>query len=163
MGVAEPQAASSPVPAAAPGPSPQATGAPPAAATPAVSPPAASDGSEPGRDPHRTRRVLGWASLAVGAEAAVIAIVTSFMIEHQKGIRDDGCNAQKVCTSTGLDAVGTIHTLIPVNTTSWFVAAAGLGAGAVLLFTSRPESEPHTAITLSPNSSGVGVGVRSTF
>jgi hypothetical protein len=107
--------------------------------------------------------VFGWASLAIGAEAAIIAVVTSGMLEHQKSIRDDGCNAQKVCTTEGFDAVGTIHTLIPVNTTSWFVAVAGLGAGAVLLFTSRPESEPHTAVTLSPTPSGVGLGVRSTF
>src|SRR5450432_3524036 len=42
-----------------------------------------TDGSDPGRDPHRMRRVLGWVSLSIGAEAAVVAVATSILIEHQ--------------------------------------------------------------------------------
>jgi hypothetical protein len=122
-----------------------------------------TDGSDPGRDPHRMRRVLGWVSLTIGAEAAVIAVATSLLIEHQKSIRDDNCNAQKVCNTAGFDAVGTIDTIIPWNTGSWFVAGVGLGAGAILLVISQPKSEPQTAITLSPGSSGLGLGVRSSF
>jgi hypothetical protein len=122
-----------------------------------------TDGSDPGRDPHRMRRVLGWVALTVGVEAAVIAVATSILIEHQKSIRDDDCNAQKVCSAAGFGAVGTIHTIVPWNTATWFVAAAGLGAGTVLLVTSPKESERTTAITLSPGPSGFGLGVRSTF
>jgi hypothetical protein len=121
------------------------------------------DGSQPGRDPHRMRRVLGWVTLSIGIEAAILASVTSALIEHQKGLRDDGCNAQKVCDAAGFAAVGTIDTLVPWNTASWVVAAAGLGIGTALLLISQPESPQRTAITLSPNSSGLGVGVRSTF
>ncbi len=140
----------------------------PADATPATAPAAPSraestDGSDPGRDPHHMRRVLGWATLSVGAEAAVIAVVTSVMIEHQKGIRDDGCNAQKVCTTDGFNAANTISTIVPWNTATWFIAAAGIGAGTVLLLVSQPKSERQTAITLSPESSGLALGVRSTF
>ena len=99
------------------------------------------DGSQPGRDPHRMRRVLGWVTLSIGIEAAILAAATSALIEHQKGIRDDGCNAQKVCDAGGFAAVGTIDTLVPWNTASWFVAAAGLSAGTALLLTSQPESD----------------------
>jgi hypothetical protein len=121
-----------------------------------------TDGSDPGRDPHRMRRVLGWVSLTIGAEAAVIAVATSLLIEHQKSLRDDNCNAQKVCNAEGFGAVGTIDTIIPWNTGSWFVAGIGLGAGAILLVISQPEKR-QTAITLSPGSSGLGLGVRSSF
>jgi hypothetical protein len=123
----------------------------------------ATDGSDPGRDPHRMRRVLGWVSLTIGAEAAVIAVATSLLIEHQKSLRDDNCNAQKVCNSEGIGAVGTIDTIVPWNTGSWFVAGVGLGAGAILLVVSQPKSQAQTAITLSPGSSGLGLGVRSSF
>ena len=136
---------------------------PPAADGSHAPPPPATDGSRPGHDPHRMRRVLGWVSLSVGVEAAVVAVVTSVMIEHQKGIRDDGCNAAKECTAKGFGATNTIDTLTPWNTASWFIAAAGLGAGTVLLLVSQPESERKTAVTLAPASSGLTLGVRSTF
>jgi hypothetical protein len=168
-GVAEPQAAEAPA-----APATSATEAPAAPATSAgdaSTPPyqagtpeaSAAEGTNTRRDPHRTRRVVGWISLAIGAEAAVIATVTSILIEHQKSLRDDNCNAQKVCNAEGFGAVGTISTLIPWNTTTWFVAAAGLGLGTVLLLVSQPESEKQTAITVSPVSSGLGLGVRTTF
>jgi hypothetical protein len=123
----------------------------------------ATDGSDSGRDPHRMRRMIGWISLAIGAEAATIAVATSLLIEHQKSIRDEGCNAQKVCSSEAFGAVGTIDTITPWNTGSWFVAAAGLGAGIVLLLASPPQHERQTTVSLSPVSSGVDLSVRSTF
>jgi hypothetical protein len=133
---------------------------PPATATPVT---AGTDGSEGGRDPHRMRRVLGWVSLSIGAEAAVVAVATSLLIEHPKSVRDRDCNAQKVCGADGFDAVGTIDTIVPWNTASWFIAAAGLGAGTVLLILSPSPNERSTAVTLSPLPSGVGLGVRSAF
>ena len=124
---------------------------------------AGTDGSDPGRDPHRMRRVLGWVSLSIGAEAAVVALATSILIEHQKSVRDDGCNAQKVCDAAGFAAVNTIDTIVPWNTATWFIAAAGVGLGTVLLIISPSKSEQKTAITLSPGPSGPGLGLRSTF
>jgi hypothetical protein len=140
-----------------------------AAATTAAPAPApanqgqSSDGSNPRRDPHFMRRVLGWVTLSIGAEAAVIAVVTSGMIEHQKSIRDSGCNAQKICTTDGFNAANTISTIVPWNTATWFVAAAGLGVGTVLVLISPPGSEKSTAIAVTPESSGLQLGVRSTF
>ncbi len=135
--------------------------APPPAADAAEA--SAAEGSNIRRDPHRTRRVVGWVSLTIGAEAAVVALVTSLLIEHQKSVRDDNCNAQKVCNPDGFGAVGTISTIIPWNTATWIVAAGGLGAGAILLLVSQPESEKQVAVTVSPVSSGLALGLRSTF
>jgi hypothetical protein len=133
------------------------------ASVPSAGPTGDNGGSRPERDPHRTRRTLGWISLTIGVEAAVVAVATSIMIEHAKSARDGDCDAQKVCGTDGFNAVGTINTLAPWNTASWFVAAAGLGAGAVLLIISPRESEQRTAITVSPTPAGLGLGLRSTF
>ncbi len=155
--------------------------APPAAATPpapsesAVSsgvPPEGTD-VEPGaggtnpagdqRDPHRVRRYWGLAILSVGVEAAIVAGVTSILILHQKSIRDDGCNAQKVCDEDGKNAASTIDTIVPWNTASWIVGAVGVTAGLVLVLTSQPKAGPETMLTVSPALAGASIGIRSTF
>jgi hypothetical protein len=117
----------------------------------------------PKHDGRATRRTLGWVALSVGAEAALAAIVTSIMIVHDKSILDDQCNAQKLCTETGADAAGAIANLKPWNTGTWIAGIVGLGAGAALLFTSQPDKPASTAITLSPEGSGAGLGLRSQF
>ena len=107
-------------------------------------------------------RTLAWASVSVGAVAAIVAIGTSELLLYQKGVRDDNCDAQKVCTPRGLAASETIHTLVPWNTGSWIAAAVGLGAGVGLWFASRGDRQ-QTAIGVSPSPSGLAIGVRSTF
>jgi hypothetical protein len=111
----------------------------------------------------RAARVLGWVSLSIGAEAAVVAGVTSFMLLHEKGMRDDNCDAQRVCSQRGLDANGTIASIVPWNTAAWIVAAAGIGAGAFLLLTHRSDTGRRTMITVSPTIAGVGVRLWSSF
>jgi hypothetical protein len=106
---------------------------------------------------------VGWVSLAVGAEAAVAAIVTSGMLVHEKSVLDGQCNAQKLCSSAGVDAAGAISSITPWNTGTWIAAAVGLGAGAALLLTSNPDAPGSTAITLTPEGSGPGLGLRSRF
>jgi|HubBroStandDraft_6_1064221.scaffolds.fasta_scaffold1500892_1 hypothetical protein len=122
----------------------------------AASPPLPHDG-------RATRRTLGWVSLAVGAEAAIVAIVTSGMLVHEKSILDAQCDAQKLCSPAGLDAAGSISSLTPWNTGTWVAAALGVGAGAALLLTGRPDAPGSTAITWTPDGAGPGVGVRSRF
>ena len=111
----------------------------------------------------RTLRTVGWVSLALGAEAAVVASVTSFMLLHDKGVRDDECNAQKVCSPRGLDANSDIGLVAPWNTASWIVAGAGLGAGAVLLLMTRSDSGPRASVAVAPASAGLGVGLHGAF
>jgi hypothetical protein len=117
----------------------------------------------PAHDGRATRRTLGWVSLAVGAEAAIAALVTSGMLVHEKSVLDAQCNAQKQCSSSGVDAAGAISTLTPWNTGTWIMTVAGLGAGTALLLTSHPDAPASTAITLTPEGSGAGLGLRSRF
>jgi hypothetical protein len=111
----------------------------------------------------RAARALGWVSLSIGAEAAVVAGVTSFVLLHEKAIRDDSCDAQRVCSQHGLDANATIASIVPWNTAAWVVAAVGIGAGAFLLFTNRSDTGRRTMITVSPAAAGVAVRLWSSF
>lgn len=111
----------------------------------------------------RTVRTLGWIGISVGAEAALVVIGTSAMLLHEKQVRDEGCNAQRVCSSQGLDANGTIGTLAGWNTGAWLVSVAGLTAGGILLAISWKDAQRTTAITVAPTGSGVGLGLRSSF
>jgi hypothetical protein len=111
----------------------------------------------------RTMRTLGWIGISVGAEAAIVAVGTSALLLHEKQVRDADCNARRICSSAGVDANGTIGTLVGWNTAAWVVTAAGLAAGGILLAISWRDAQRTTAITVAPTGSGVGLGVRSSF
>jgi hypothetical protein len=111
----------------------------------------------------RSRRTLGWISVAIGSEAALVAIATSFMMLHEKSVRDAHCDASKFCSSEGFDANSSLEALTWWNVGAFGVAAAGLGVGAVLLLTNPRESERTTSIVVAPNGSGAGLGLRGTF
>jgi hypothetical protein len=108
----------------------------------------------------RALRIVGWVTFSLGAEAAVVASVTSVMLLHQKGVRDNECNPQKLCSARGLDANGTIASLVGWNTASWVVAVAGLGTGAYLLLTNR---RSRSTVAVAPGPGEVGVGLRGAF
>jgi hypothetical protein len=114
------------------------------------------------RSSGRAARVLGWVSLSLGAEAAIVAVTTSFLLLHEKNVRDAECDAQKICSQRGLDANSTIASLVPWNTASWIVAAAGIGGGAVLLLTHRPDTR-QTAMGVAPSAGGLDLKLWSTF
>jgi len=105
---------------------------------PLPSAPATSDSSsQPPEVPNRSARsarTWGWVSVAIGAEAAVVAVITSAVMLHDKNQRDADCNAQKVCTPAGLDANISLTQLAGWNAAAWIIAAAGLGTGGVLLW-----------------------------
>jgi hypothetical protein len=115
------------------------------------------------RDSGRFRRTLGWIGFAVGIEGGAVAVTTSFMLLHEKSRLDDNCDAQKACSSAGVNAKSIIAETVPWNTTSWIVAAAGLGAGTILLLTSLSDSGRTTSVTVSPAPSGASFGLRSSF
>jgi hypothetical protein len=159
-GVAPPAVAS---PAAAPTSGGATSSPPPAPAAAAAPAPAAHKAGAPyvAPEPRRTIRTFAWASFAVGGVAALVAIGTSGLILYQKGVRDDNCDSHKLCSSRGLAANETVHSMIPWNTASWIVAVVGVGAGVGLWLSSRDSSQ--TAITVSPAVAGATVGFRSTF
>jgi hypothetical protein len=119
--------------------------------------------STPESRSHRTARTLGWISLAIGAEAAVVAVATSFMALHDKNERDANCDANKVCNATGVNDNSALDSLLGWNAAAYAVAAVGIGAGLVLLLSNPSDGAKQTAVVVSPNGAGAGVSLRSAF
>lgn len=119
----------------------------------------ATEGSQDsGHADRQTNRAIGWVAVAIGAEAGVAAIVTSFIMLHENDIRNDNC-ADKVCSTAGLDANARIGQLAPWNTAGWIVGAAGLGLGAFLLLTNPSDRSLRAEVGATPS----GVLLRGSF
>jgi hypothetical protein len=101
-----------------------------------------------------SRRPLGFALGSVGIAGLSAAAITSIMVVNKKSAVDAGCNADRLCTSSGLDAAHSGRTLEIVSNVGWVAGAAALGAGAYFLLTSGSSSKPSTAVALLPNPSG---------
>jgi len=127
---------------------------------------------------NKITRYAGWVVVAVGAQAAIFATATSILMLHENSVRNDDCNAQKVCSSDGLQANTKLGEAGGFNAATWIVAAAGLGVGAYLVLTSPPSADgpakssskpppssppPSAAIGVGPNGSGMGFNFRSQF
>ncbi len=161
----------SPPPVPPPGaPTPPASSAAPPQPAPLAAAPAQAPAGPPVTEPPPAprsgggpARTAGWLSIAVGGEAAVVAVVTSFMVLHEKGVRDDNCDARKVCSQTGIDANATIDTLLGWNAAAWIVAVAGLGAGTVLVLTHPSKSDRTVAIGVAPAPGGAALSVQGAF
>jgi hypothetical protein len=96
-------------------------------------------------------------TLAIGAEAAAVAIGTSALMLHNKSVRDANCDAQRSCSQAGIDANNQLSALSVWNAGAWSVAALGLGAGTFLVLTNPPAKEPRTSLSVSP------LGLRGDF
>jgi hypothetical protein len=107
-------------------------------------------------------RAMGWFSIAFGATAGLVAGGTSIMMLQQSSVRSDNCSAAKVCNATGANANAQLDGLVGWNLASYIAAAAGLGIGTILLITS-PKNHRQTAVDVTPNGSGAGLTLRSTF
>ena len=143
---------------AAPSPHPIA----PAAAPSSESRESADRSTEGQPDSHhvarQTRRAIGWVAIAVGAESAAVATVTSFMMLHQNSVRSDGCT-QKTCSPSGLVANQQLDQLAGWNAASWALGAAGLGVGVVLLLTNPSDKAIHAEVGATPS----GAFLQGTF
>jgi hypothetical protein len=102
-------------------------------------------------------RTFGWVSIAIGAESAAVAAATSGLMLENQSTRNSSCNAEKVCSSIGLNANTQLSALAPWNAGAWVVAVAGLGTGTILILT-HPLAK-RTSVYASPT----GVGLRGQF
>ncbi len=102
-------------------------------------------------------------SVSIGAEATVIAIITSAMMLHENSVRAGDCDTQKVCTTAGIDANATLGQLGTWNAAAWVVALGGLGVGSYVLWTHPVEGKSQVGVAVDPIGTGLGLGVRSTF
>jgi hypothetical protein len=134
-----------------------------AEATPA---PAAetSPEQEPKND-HASRqmnRVWGWVALSVGAEGALLATITSFMMLHESSVRNGDCS-DKVCSLDGITANTKLGDLAGWNVAGWAVAVVGVGTGAFLLLTNPSDKALGTQVGVGPTASGSGLLLRGSF
>ena len=118
---------------------------PGAAPSPSAMPPAVPASSSPARTEQEVagsasnRRTFGFALAGVGVAGLGVAAITSVMVVGKKSAVDAGCQADKSCTSAGLDAAHSGRTLEVVSNVGWVVGAAALGAGAYFILTSGSE------------------------
>jgi hypothetical protein len=135
-------------------------------AKPADAKPAASSGKSETydeRDDRQMARMWGWMSIGIGGGAALIALGTSIWMLHDKSVRDDNCDANKVCNTAGLGANSEMGQLVGWNIGAYAVAAVGFGVGAFLILTHPSDKEMGTQVGIAPTGSGTGFVLRSSF
>ena len=120
----------------------------------------ATGSNESAEDRHSRHmaRTTGWIATSIGAGAGILALGTSILMLKDKGDRDSNCS-DKVCNPNGITANSQLSDLGPWNAAVWVVAAAGLGAGAFLLFTNPADDGRSTQVGVTPG----GLSLRSTF
>ena len=102
----------------------------------------------------QTRRALGWIVLSIGAEATAAAVVTSFMMVHEAGVRSSDC-PDGVCSAAGIQANDRLKMLGGWNLGAWAVGAVGLGTGIVLLLTNPSDKSLGTQVEMGATASGL--------
>jgi hypothetical protein len=115
------------------------------------------------RDDRQMARMWGWISMGIGGGAALIALGTSFWMLHDKSVRDDNCDANKVCNSAGLGANNEMGQLVGWNIGAYAIAAVGFGVGAFLVLTNPSDKQMGTQVGIAPTGSGTGFVLRSSF
>ncbi len=137
-----------------------------------VAPAFADDTSQPGakksetydeRHDRQMARMWGWISIGVGGAAGLIALGTSYFMLHDKSVRDDNCDANKSCNSTGLTANNELSQMVGWNIGAYAVAAVGLGVGAFLVLTHPSDKEMGTQVGVGQTGSGTGFLLRGSF
>lgn len=115
------------------------------------------------RHDRQMARMWGWISIGVGGGAALIALGTSAWMLHDKSVRDDNCDASKVCSSAGLSANNELGQMVGWNIGAYAVAAVGFGVGAFLILTHPSDKEMGTQVGVAPTGSGTGFVLRGSF
>lgn len=110
-----------------------------------------------------TLQIVGIASGGVGVAALGVAAVSGVVLLSKKKHLDDLCQ-KKVCPRDALNEANTTP-LLPLNTVSWVLAIAGVGAGAALIILTREKAPdaPKAAAFVTPLPGGGGLGVRGVF
>jgi len=103
---------------------------------------------------HPSQRTWGFVLGGVGVAGLGLAAVSGLLMLDKKGAVKDGCQTDKSCTSSGLNAAHAARTWEIVSNVSWAAGAVALGAGAYLVFTSGSGSKQNTALAFGPAASG---------
>lgn len=99
---------------------------------------------------------------AVGVVGLVAAGITGGMLLGRDAQISELC-PDHVCTPAGTQEIAGSKTLLVANAVAWGVGLAGVGAGAILFFTSRGRAAPATTVVPVVTSSGAGLTLGAKF
>ena len=102
-------------------------------------------------------RTGGWILLGFAGVGAAIAGGTSYLMVHQKSVRDDNCDAQKQCTTVGFNANTKLRHLEAWNVGAFVAAGVTAGVGTLLVVT-HPKKRRQEPVR--PPASRTDVGLR---
>ncbi len=106
-------------------------------------------------------RTLGIVLAGIGVAGFATSGVAAAMILREKSAVEDECNADRRCTSAGLDAASTGRTLDVVGTAAFAVGVVGVGLGAYFVFGS--DGPARTTVGTAPSRDGGRLFVSRTF
>jgi len=95
------------------------------------------------RQPAKTRRILAFTALGLGAAGVTTAVITGLLLPGQDQLVEANC-PMRVCNDVGAQAVSDARLLLGLNTAGWIAAGVGVAAGTVLLVT-LPKSKKKPA------------------
>jgi hypothetical protein len=110
-----------------------------------------------------SRRLLGFGFAGAGVAGLGVGTIAGILALGKKRTLDDQCGPDKSCTSAGVSAAKSGHTLQLVSNVGWVVGAAALGAGAYFLLTSGPSSQPATSVALVTTPTGGQLSLSRSF
>jgi hypothetical protein len=139
-------------------------------AAPSLPPPApAQQGSLPAATPSSTSshmstgRLLAYVSGGVGVAALGTGIITGLESVNAHTQAEHEC-PNRLCDEDGIKQVNSFHSLRTVSSVFYGVGIAGLAAGAVLWFTSSPDtSETASTPAVAPWADARSVGLQGSF
>jgi hypothetical protein len=110
-----------------------------------------------------SRRLLGFSFAGVGVVGLGVGTIAGLLVTGKKRTVDEQCQPDKSCTSAGVSAAKSGHTLQVVSNVGWVLGAAALGAGAYFLLSSAPSSEPGTSVALVATPSSGQLSLKRSF
>jgi hypothetical protein len=118
---------------------------------PAQGPTAPAPATKATTSPPPALRTAGFVAGGVGLLGLGAFGVTAVLIQGQRAVLKDECNAQKQCTPEGLQAVESGKVLTPINTAALIVGAVGVTAGITLILVSpSPKDATKPTVALRP-------------
>ena len=135
--------------------------APSAPVTTATTATLAPASAEPAPAAHSRR--LGFALGGVGVAGLGLGAVAGLIVLGKQHTVDTECHPDKSCTSAGVAAASSGHTWQVVSNVGWVLGAAALGAGAYLLLSSAPSTQPNTSLSVSSTVAGAEVSLNRSF
>jgi hypothetical protein len=103
-------------------------------------------------------RTAGFVAGGVGLLGLGAFGVTAALIQSERAVLKDECNAQKQCTPEGLQAVESGKVLTPINTAALIVGAVGVTAGITLILLSpspKASTKPTVGLQAGPSSASL--------